>query len=70
MLLMATDLGLSSCIVSRGEETFSTEEGQDLLTRWKVPVNYICRAFIILGHLAGPLPHRKPIRPGRCLVVE
>ena len=41
-----------------------------LLTRWKVPVNYICRAFIILGHLAGPLPHRKPIRPGRCLVVE
>lgn len=70
MLLMATDLGLSSCIVSRGEETFSTAEGQDLLTRWKVPVNYICRVFVILGHLAGTLPHRKPIRPGRCLVVE
>lgn len=34
MILMATDLGLSSCIVSRGEETFATAEGQELLKHW------------------------------------
>lgn len=70
MILMATNLGLASCIVSRGEETFATPEGQKLLRQWKVPENYICRVFIILGHLAGDLPHSKPCRPGRCLVVE
>ncbi|MDD6570299.1 MAG: nitroreductase family protein [Acidaminococcus sp.] len=70
MILMATDLGLASCIISRGEETFATAEGQKLLKQWKVPENYICRVFVILGHLAGELPHSKPCRPGRCLVVE
>ena len=70
MILMATDLGLSSCIVSRGEETFAGEEGRQLLKQWNVPENYICRVFVILGHLAGSLPRRKPVRPGRWLVVE
>lgn len=70
MILMATNLGLSSCIVSRGEETFSTVEGQKLLQQWKVPDTYICRVFVILGHRAGALPHRKPAKPGRCLVIE
>ena len=28
MVLMATELGISSCIVARGEETFDSEMGQ------------------------------------------
>ncbi len=70
MVLMATELGLSSCIVSRAEETFVTEEGRKILKEWQVPENYICRAFVILGHLEGACPHGKLRKPGRSKIVE
>ena len=37
MVLEATELGVSSCIISRGEETFSGEEGEAMLRDWNVP---------------------------------
>ncbi|MCR5176155.1 MAG: nitroreductase family protein [Anaerovibrio sp.] len=70
MVLMATDMGLGSCIISRGEETFITDEGKALLKEWKVPSNYICRAFVILGYIDGEYPKGKPRRPGRVMLVE
>ncbi len=70
MVLMATELGLASCIISRAEETFVTAEGQQFLESWKVPEDYLCRVFVILGHIDGACPRGKPRRPGRSLIVE
>lgn len=70
MLLAATEMGLASCIISRGEETFSSEAGQQLLRNWEVPEDYEAVCFVILGHLAGPEPHGKPRRPGRMKIIE
>lgn len=70
MVLMATEMGIASCIISRAEETFATEEGETLLREWKVPGNYICRVFVILGHIDGACPHAKPRKTGRCLIID
>ena len=70
MILQATELGISSCIISRGEETFANAEGQALCKEWGVPENYSCQAFVILGYIEGPEPVSKPRRENRVLVVE
>ena len=70
MVLQATELGISSCIVSRGEETFMGSEGQELLKEWGVPENYSAICFVILGYIDGEQPHTKPRRPGRIKIIE
>ena len=70
MILQATELGIASCIISRGEETFTNEEGQRLLEAWEVPKNYTCQCFVILGYLDGEEPQSKPRKPGRVKIVE
>lgn len=70
MILQATELGIASCIISRGEETFTNEEGQKLLEAWEVPENYTCQCFVILGYLDGEEPQSKPRKPGRIKIVE
>lgn len=70
MLLQATELGISSCIVSRGEETFVSDEGQALLRERNIPENYSAVCFVILGYIDGEQPHTKPRRPGRIKIVE
>lgn len=70
MILQATELGIASCIISRGEETFTNEEGQKLLEAWEVPENYTCQCFVILGYLDGEEPQSKPRMPGRIKIVE
>ena len=70
MLLQATELGISSCIISRGEESFISDEGQALLKEWNVPENYSAVCFVILGYIKGEQPHTKPRRPGRIRIVE
>jgi nitroreductase len=70
MVLMAENLGISSCIVARGEETFANPEGEKLLRRWGVPENYLCSVFVLLGYREGPAPKPKQRRPGRALVAE
>ena len=37
MILQATELGIASCIISRGYETFASEEGVKLMHEWGVP---------------------------------
>lgn len=56
MVLQATELGIASCIISRGAETFCSEEGQRLLKEWEIPANYSCQGFVILGYIEGEQP--------------
>lgn len=70
MILQATESGISSCIISRGSETFESEEGQALMKEWGVPENYSAVCFVILGYIDGEQPHSKPRKPGRIKVIE
>lgn len=69
MILQATELGLASCIISRGAETFLSPEGQALLRAWEVPAQYSAVCFVILGFLQGEQPHTKPRSPGRVKII-
>ena len=70
MILQATELGIASCIISRGAETFDSEEGQSLMREWGVPEGYACQGFVILGYIDGEQPHSKPRKPGRIKIIE
>ena len=70
MILQATELGIASCIISRGYETFASEEGRRLMREWKVPEGYACQGFVILGYIAGEQPRSKPRKPDRVKIVE
>lgn len=70
MVLQAAELGISSCIISRGEETFASCEGRELLKKWEIPENYSAVCFVILGYIDGEQPHRKPRKPGRVKIIE
>lgn len=70
MILQATELGIASCVISRGAETFDSEEGQSLMREWGVPEGYACQGFVILGYIDGEQPHSKPRKPGRIKIIE
>jgi nitroreductase len=70
MVLQATELGISSCIVSRGAETFLSDEGKNLLKSWEIPENYSAICFVVLGYIDGEQPHTKPRKVGRVKIVE
>ena len=70
MILQATELGIASCIISRGAETFDSEEGQSLMREWDVPEGYACQGFVILGYIDGAQPHSKPRKPGHIKIIE
>ena len=70
MVLMAAELGISSCIIARGEETFDNEIGVLLLKEWDVPENYIARCFVILGYCDSEYPKPKPRKESRSKIVE
>ncbi len=70
MVLMAMTLGISSCIVARGEETFANNYGMKLLGDWGIPKNYIARCFVTLGYVAGTYPGEKKRNAGRIRIVE
>lgn len=70
MVLMATELGISSCMIARGEETFDNEIGAALLREWNIPENYIARCFVILGYCNGEYPQTKPRKAQRSKIIE
>lgn len=70
MVLMAAELGISSCVIARGEETFDNEEGAALLKEWEIPENYVARCFVILGYCGGEYPKEKPRKAGRSKIIE
>lgn len=70
MVLQAAELGISSCIISRGAETFASDEGRALMKEWGVPENYSAVCFVILGYIDGEPPHRKPRKENRVKIIE
>lgn len=70
MVLAATELGLASCIIARGEETFDNEIGAALLKEWQIPENYIARCFVLLGYCKGDYPTVKPRKDNRMKIIE
>lgn len=70
MVLAATQLGLSSCIVARGEETFDNESGAVYLEQWEIPDNYTARCFVLLGYCKGEYPAIKPRKDNRCKIID
>jgi nitroreductase len=70
MILQATELGIASCIISRGYETFDNEEGAALMKEWEVPDGYTCQCFVILGYIDGEQPKVKPRKAGRVKIIE
>lgn len=70
MVLEATELGISSCITARAEETFDNDIGREMLTKWGIPEGFVARAFVLLGYCEGEYPKAKPRREGRVVVVD
>ena len=70
MVLAATALGISSCIIARGEDTFDSDYGRQLMEQWDVPRNYVARCFVLLGYCKGDYPTEKPRRQGRYHIIE
>lgn len=70
MGLMAAELGISSCIIARGEETFGNEVGESMLKEWEIPENYIARCFVLLGYYEGQYPQAKPRKENRSKIIE
>lgn len=70
IVLEAADLGISSCIIARAEETFENEFGQQLMKEWNIPENQTARCVVLLGYCRGDYPKEKPRKPARCLVVK
>jgi len=70
MVLAGTELGISSCIVARGEETFDNEMGTALLKEWNIPENYVARCFVLLGYCEGEYPNAKPRKENRSRIIE
>lgn len=70
MVLEAAALGVSSCILARGEETFSNPEGERILRDWDIPDDMVARCFVILGYVDGPYPAPKPRKEGRWTIIE
>ena len=69
MVLMATSLGLGSCIIARGEETFDNPDGEKLLSQWQIPEGYVALCFVLLGYVDGNLPRAKKLHEGRFKIV-
>ena len=70
MVLQAAELGISSCIISRGEETFADDEGKAILKEWEIPENYSAVCFVILGYIDGEQPQTKPRKADRIKIIE
>ena len=69
MILEAYDLGVSSCIVGRGEDTFADPSMQALLKEWGLEDD-LPLVFVCLGYIDGEYPAIKPRKDGRALFIE
>lgn len=70
MALEAANLGIGSCIIARGEETFDNEAGMKLLKEWDIPDTDTARCFVTLGYCAGSYPQIKPRKENRFLIID
>lgn len=69
MVIEAYDLGVSSCIVGRGEDTFADPSMQALLQEWGLEEE-LPTVFVCLGYIDGEYPPIKPRKEGRAIYIE
>ena len=69
MVLAAYELGISSCVIARAEETFESPLGAHLMEEWGIPSHYKARCFVALGYVEGDYPPEKPRKDGRVKLV-
>lgn len=69
MILEAYDLGVSSCIVGRAEDTFAHPETAALLKKWGVADGYVPMVFVCLGYIQGEYPAIKARNEGRAIYI-
>lgn len=70
MVLAAAELGIASCIIARGEETFDNDAGRELLRKWGIPETDTARCFVILGYCDGDYPPIKPRKDNRFVIID
>lgn len=70
MTLAAKSLGISSCIIARGEETFNSPEGRKFLDDWEIPEGYTAKCFVLLGYIDGAEPSPKELHEGRFRIID
>ena len=70
IVLQATELDISSCIISRAEQTFIDDYGKELLKEWNIPDTYIARCFVTLGYIDGEQPQAKPRLDSRIRIID
>lgn len=70
MVLEATNLKISSCMVARAEETFDNDFGRELLKKWDIPDGFVARCFVLLGYCDGEYPKNKPRKIERIKIIE
>lgn len=68
MVLEAYDLGVSSCIVGRAEDTFSQPEMAALLESWSIG-EFSPMVFVCLGYINGEYPKVKARNEGRAMFI-
>ncbi|MEG0741884.1 MAG: nitroreductase family protein [Clostridia bacterium] len=69
MVLEAYELGVSSCIVGRGEATFANESMQELWRQWGQDEAYMPIVFVCLGYISGEYPPIKQRIVGRATYI-
>ena len=62
MVLAASELGLASCIIARGEDPFDTLLGRELMKKWGIPEGWTARCFVTLA-TAGVII--RPLNPAK-----
>ena len=65
MVLEAFDLGVSSCIVGRAQDTFAHPEMAALLPEWGLSEADVPLVFVCLGYINGDYPKVKARSEGR-----
>lgn len=61
MMLEATELGVGSVYIARGEKTFASELGQVCVKKWNLE-GYVCHSIVPLGYGTKellPMPRRQ-----------
>lgn len=69
MVLEAYDLGISSCIVGRGEATYHQPAFQEIWKTWDIDDEYMPMVFVCLGYIDGKYPQIKPRNEGRTIYI-
>ncbi|MBQ6539529.1 MAG: nitroreductase [Oscillospiraceae bacterium] len=70
MMLMAHELGLSTCWIHRAKEEFASDFGKEILDSLGIEGDYEGVGHLALGYIDGDMPAAHPRKPGRTFYIE